>query len=241
MGLPHRLELLVIVGHSVLQGKARIIEVPTHLRAQWGALGLFGLELTHDRHAKLTHALGQDHARLAQEPADLTDSCCSGLDQPLPHPMEGLEVLLAHPCDRHDTHRRPRDGLTDGFGIAGSVRGRLARGVHAWGGEQPPLMTMRTKPPRPVVGTPTGFHAHEGRRPHRDSGQPRTTGHPLPEDRLSAVIHADEVKHQRREIDAEYTDLLGYGIRLLSVYGGPRYCIHAGALKPHRKGAGPLH
>jgi hypothetical protein len=66
-------------------------------------------------------------------------------------------------------------------------------------------MAMLSKPPCPVVGTPTGFHANKGRRQHRDKVEQLTTGNTLPEDYMSAVIHANDVKHQLRNVDAEYT------------------------------------
>jgi hypothetical protein len=53
---------------QVVQSCRRIILFMVNA-AQPGELGLFVLELTHARRAKLGYALGQDHAILAQEPA----------------------------------------------------------------------------------------------------------------------------------------------------------------------------
>jgi hypothetical protein len=68
------------------------------------------------------------------------------------------EVLLFHPCDRDNTHGRPRHGFTDGFSIADLVLRRLHRRFDIWWGDQPHLVTMLAKAPSPVVGTPTRFH-----------------------------------------------------------------------------------
>jgi len=54
-----------------LRGFHEAFEVGEHFCAQRGELRLFVLELTHDRRAKLGHALGEDNPILAQEPADL--------------------------------------------------------------------------------------------------------------------------------------------------------------------------
>jgi hypothetical protein len=74
--------------------------------------------------------------------------------------MEGLEILLFHPLDRHETHRRPSNGLTDGLGIAGIVLGRLDIRFDELWSDQPHLMTMFAETSGPIVGTPTGFHAY---------------------------------------------------------------------------------
>jgi hypothetical protein len=116
-----RLKLLVIVSHPFLEGEKLIIEVPEHLCAQRGELGLCVLELTYDRGAKLGHALGEDHAILAQKSADLMDQRGAGFDEALPHPMQGLEILLLQLFDRHKPHGGPRHRFTDCFGIAGIV------------------------------------------------------------------------------------------------------------------------
>jgi len=47
----------VIVSHPLLAGEKLLLEVPEHLCAQRGELGLFVLERTDDRGAKLGHAL----------------------------------------------------------------------------------------------------------------------------------------------------------------------------------------
>jgi hypothetical protein len=82
-----RLELVVIVGHPFLQGETHLIELPKHLCAQRRELRRFVFHLTHHRGATRGHALGQHHARHAQEPADLIDSGGPGLDEPRAHPM----------------------------------------------------------------------------------------------------------------------------------------------------------
>jgi hypothetical protein len=42
-----------------------------------------------------------------------------------------------------------------------------------------------------------------------------TAGDALSEHHMSAVIHADDVKHQLRDVDAEHAHLLCHGTRLL--------------------------
>jgi hypothetical protein len=75
----------------------------------------------------------------------------------------------------------------------------------------------------PIVGTPTGFHTHEGRRQRRDNGQPLTAGHTLPGYPMSAIIPPDDVQHQLRDdVEAEHAYGLCRGTRLLSGNGSPR-------------------
>jgi hypothetical protein len=115
----HRLELLGGVCHPFLQGEKLLIEWPDQLRAQRGELGLFVVELTDHRGAKLGDALGEDDPILAQEPADVLDQCGAGLDEPLADPMQRLEILRLQLFHRHNAPGGPRHGFTDGFGIAG--------------------------------------------------------------------------------------------------------------------------
>ena len=102
MGSCQRLELLVVVDHPVSQREKLLIEVPEHLCAQRAELGPLVFELTHDCRAKLGDALQEDNPILAQEPSHLIDQGGAGLDESLPHPMQGLEILLLH---RHRGHR----------------------------------------------------------------------------------------------------------------------------------------
>jgi hypothetical protein len=68
-----------------------------------------------------------------------------------------------------------------------------------------------------------------------------TSGHALPENDLTGVIHADDVKHQLCDVDAEHSYFLCHGSRLFWVNGCPRCRKHSGSLKPHWKEAGPFH
>ena len=55
---------------------------------------------------------------LVEESSDSIDQRGPRLAQLLADAMQGLEVLLLHPFDGYKAHRRPRNGLTDGFGIS---------------------------------------------------------------------------------------------------------------------------
>ncbi len=58
---------------------------------------------------------------------------------------------------------------------------------------------------------------------------------------MPAVIHADDVKHLLRDVDAEYAHVLCDGTCLLSVHGCRRCRNHSGVSKPYWKEAGPFH
>ena len=100
---------------------------------------------------------------------------------------------------------------------------------------------MFAKTPGPVMGTAAGFHPDAEWWYIRHEGQPCTPGDALPESHMPGVIHADAVKDERGDIDAEYADGLCHGTCLLWVNGGPQCRNHSGSLKPYRKEAGPFH
>ena len=95
--------------------------MPEQLALSGVSLACSSVELVNDERAKFGDALGQNDAILAQQPTDLIDQGGAGLDESLPHPMQGLEVLRLDPFDRHKAHGGAGDGFTDGFGITGIV------------------------------------------------------------------------------------------------------------------------
>ena len=60
------------------------------------------------------------------------------------------------------------------------------------------------------------------------TGEPCAPSEALPEDHMPGVIHADDVKDELGEIDAEYADGLCHGTCLLWVNGCLLYRNHSG-------------
>jgi hypothetical protein len=62
---------------------------------------------------------------------------------------------------------------------------------------------MLMKTPSPVMGTATGFHPDAEWWYIRDEGHPCTPGEALPKDHRPGVIHPDDMKDERGDINAE--------------------------------------
>jgi hypothetical protein len=72
--------------------------------------------------------------------------------------MAGLEVLLRDRLDRHEAHRGPGDRFPKRFGIGHIMRVRLDIGFDKLGCHQLHTVPVFAEAPRPIMGTPTGFH-----------------------------------------------------------------------------------
>jgi hypothetical protein len=76
-------------------------------------------------------------------------------------------------------------------------------------------MARFAKLPSLVVRTPTGFHPEAEWWYIRHQGQQCTAREALPAHYVPAVIQTNDVKHLRRDVDAEYAHVLCHGTRLL--------------------------
>jgi hypothetical protein len=92
--------------------------------------------------ATFPHTLGQDNAIFTEEPTALINQGCPSPDEPLQHPMEGLEILLHHLFDRRNTHDGSGQGFADRVGIAGITLRRLDRGFDDLRSNQPHVHTL---------------------------------------------------------------------------------------------------
>ena len=69
-------------------------------------------------------------------------------------------------------------------------------------------MAMRAEPARPIMSTPTRFHANNYGRQLRDKGHQGLTGQAFPQHDLPPIIHAGHMKYPLCEIDPDYTKIL---------------------------------
>jgi hypothetical protein len=120
--------------------------------------------------AKLGDPVWQNDPILMKQPTDLIDEGRARFHQPLTDPMQGLEVLLRDLLDRHEAHRRPGNGLPNGFGIRHIVLVRFDIGFDKLGRHQLYGMPILAKAPRPIVGASTGLHPDHGRGHLGDEG-----------------------------------------------------------------------
>jgi hypothetical protein len=72
-------------------------------------------------------------------------------NQSFPASVQQHGGLLFSRLDRHEPHRRPHNGLADGFRIRGIVLVPLHIGFYVLRRHQPHLMTQRAQLTRPVV------------------------------------------------------------------------------------------
>src|SRR5260370_21146345 len=61
--------------------------------------------------------LPQSYASFEQQSTNLVDDCRATHHPTLAHAMQGLHIQLLISLDRHETHRRPCDSLSDRLGI----------------------------------------------------------------------------------------------------------------------------
>jgi hypothetical protein len=85
------------------------------------------------------------------------------LHQPLPPPMQRLQILLCDGLDRHQAHGGTRHGFGDRFGSPQIVFVRFPIRGHKLGRHQADLVPMLPKATCPVMGTAAGFHANARR------------------------------------------------------------------------------
>jgi hypothetical protein len=83
------------------------MELPEHFPTELGQLGL--LQRAQQHLTKPHRPLREDDSLRIEQPTDLMDECRPRFHQPLPDPMEGLEVMLGALLDGHEAHCRPGD------------------------------------------------------------------------------------------------------------------------------------
>src|SRR6202163_2813110 len=67
--------------------------------------------------------LPQSYASFEQQSTNLVDDCRATHHPTLAHAMQGLHIQLVMSLDRHETHRRPCDSLSDRLGTLRSYPG----------------------------------------------------------------------------------------------------------------------
>jgi hypothetical protein len=82
-----------------------------------------------------------------QEPSDLIDHRRSLANQATADPVQSLEVELLAAFQRHETHRRTSDGLSDRLGVAVIVLGSFDEWLDVLCGNQSNVVAERGELP----------------------------------------------------------------------------------------------
>src|SRR5262245_31116337 len=96
--------------------------------------------------------------------SDLVDDAGALTDQPLPHPVQRLQVELLGGLRRHELHRRALHRLGDRLGIAEVVLLPSRVRTHIFGWHQPSVVTKRCEFAAQMMRADAGLHADQTRR-----------------------------------------------------------------------------
>jgi len=150
--------------------------------------------------------LPNGNATLQQEGADLVDDAGALTDQPLPHPVQRLQVELLGGLGRDELHRRALHRLGDCLGIAEVVLLPSRVGTHIFGWHQPSVVTKRCEFAAQMMCADAGLHADQTR---RQVGEPcfhLAAGPLLAQHDRATPIQTHDVKRVFADIDTDHGD-----------------------------------
>src|SRR5258708_27203869 len=105
--------------------------------------------------------LPQSYASFEQQSTNLVDDCRATHHPTLAHAMQGLHIQLLISLDRHETHRRPCDSLSDRPGINIVALVRFHVGLHILPWNQSHLVSLFPQCSAKKMRTSTGFHTNQ--------------------------------------------------------------------------------
>src|SRR5258706_89764 len=105
--------------------------------------------------------LPQSYASFEQQSTNLVDDCRATHHPTLAHAMEGLLIQLVISLDRHETHRRPCDSLSDRLGIDIVALVRFHVRLHILRRNQSHLVSLFPQCSAKKMRTSAGFHANQ--------------------------------------------------------------------------------
>src|SRR5712692_954563 len=142
----------------------------------------------------MTSSLPQRNASFQQQSPNLVDDRSATHYPALAHPMQGLQIQLVIRLDRHKTHRRPRDGLSDRLRIDVVALVRLYVRLHILRRDQPHLMTLLPQRPAKKMGASARFHTNQLNLHVRGEAEQLRSREMLPHHYLPALVHAYDMK-----------------------------------------------
>jgi hypothetical protein len=163
-------------------------------------------------------SLPHRNTALQQESADLIDDAGALADQPLPYPVQCLQVELIGGLGRHKLHRRPLHGLGDCLGIAEVILLSLGIGTNILRWHQPGIVSKAIELAAEMMRANAGFHPDQAWRQVGKAGLDLATRPLLPQHDGATIIVANHVERVFADIDADHSDcaleLLGHGVLL---------------------------
>src|SRR6202043_2600686 len=105
--------------------------------------------------------LPQSYASFEQQSTNLVDDCRATHHPTLAHAMQGLHIQLVISLDRHETHRRTCDSLSDRLGIDIVALVRLHVRLHILRRNQSHLVSLLPQCSAKKMRTSAGFHANQ--------------------------------------------------------------------------------
>jgi hypothetical protein len=150
--------------------------------------------------------LADCNAALQQEGANLIDDAGALTDQPLTHPVQGLQVELLDSLGGDKSHRWALQRLGDCLGIAEIILLSLRKRTHVFCRHQPGIVTETLELATEMMRTDAGLHADQAR---RHVGEPcfhLATRTFLPQRDCAALIETYDLKRVLADIDADRGD-----------------------------------
>src|SRR5258706_1371681 len=149
-------------------------------------------------------SLPHRNAALQQEGADLIDDAGALADQPLPHPVQGLQVELIRGLRGHELHRRPLHRLSDCLGIAEVILLSLGIGTNILRRHQPGIVAQCPKFATEMMRADAGFHPDQAWRHIGKTALDLATRPFLTQHNRATLIVAHDVERVLADIDTNH-------------------------------------
>ena len=172
---------------------------------------------------ELPLALRRDMPTLQQDGAQLIDQSRPLADQPIPRPMQRLNVELILTFQVDEPHRRTGGRFGDPFSVAIVVLLRLDIGSDIFWRHQPDVVAMSGEHTTEMVGAAAGLHPdHALGKLLRQSDQ-RLTSHLTPHHDRTGPVEPDHAANVLAKIDAKNRDCRQSHFQLLPLNRRRRY------------------
>src|SRR3984893_786126 len=109
----------------------------------------------------MVSSLPQSNATFEQQSANLVDDCRATHHPTLANAMQGLHIQLVIRLDRHETHRRPCDSLSDRLGIDVVALVRFHVRLYILRRNQSHLVSLFPQCSAKKMRASAGFHANQ--------------------------------------------------------------------------------
>src|SRR6266851_5425216 len=147
--------------------------------------------------------LPQSYASFEQQSTNLVDDCRATHHPTLAHAMQGLHIQLVISLDRHETHRRPCDSLSDRLGINIVALVRFHVGLHILCRNQSHLVSLFPQCSAKKMRTPASFHANQPDVYVGSEAQQLCARELLAHHDLAAQVQPDQMKDCLTKINAD--------------------------------------